>query len=209
MRRWLGVVLAVFFLALQAGAAEAHPNRYHVAEASADYWRAAKAHQLAHRLSARWKRKLAHLQRHGQARIALRVKSIVERRERIATDRHRRTMRAYHRLVRLARDGGSPQSNRRLGRAMAHKLYGWAGRQWSCLRTLYHGESGWQHGARNASSGAFGIPQSLPAGKLYAAGRAIHTAYVQLRWGLRYIAGRYGTPCGALGAWAARSPHWY
>jgi hypothetical protein len=211
-RALLASVLAVLCLAIPAGAAGAHPHRHHVAEASAEYWAAERSHQLGHRLSRSWKRKLERLRRYDRpsaARAAARVESIVKRRVRIAADRHRRTEGRYWRLVRLARKGGRPQDNRRLGRAMANERHGWTGRQWSCLRVLYIGESGWRHGARNASSGAFGIPQSLPARKLLAAGRAIRTAYVQLKWGLGYIAGRYGTPCGALGAWRSRSPHWY
>ncbi len=64
--------------------------------------------------------------------------------------------------------------------------------------------------AYNDSSGAYGIPQSLPASKMSSAGADYVTnAMTQIRWGLTYIVGRYDTPCGALGFWNAQSPHWY
>jgi hypothetical protein len=91
-------------------------------------------------------------------------------------------------------------------------LKGWVGAQWGCLRTLGFGESGWRHWAHNRS-GATGIPQALPGSKLYSAIRhgweRITQPVVQVRWFLTYVAGRYGTPCRALGAWYSRSPHWY
>ena len=82
--------------------------------------------------------------------------------------------------------------------------------QWSCLDNLWHGESGWNFKAENASSGAYGIPQSLPASKMATVGADYRTNPVtQITWGLQYIKSSYGTPCGAWGAWQSRSPHWY
>ncbi|UNZ20630.1 phage tail tape measure protein [Streptomyces sp. 891-h] len=56
--------------------------------------------------------------------------------------------------------GGNSNANQRLGRAMA-AAYGWTGYQWSALRALWQGESGWNHRALNRSSGAYGIPQCV------------------------------------------------
>ena len=109
---------------------------------------------------------------------------------------------------RCAYPGGTVTRNIRLGRCMAARApYRWRGAQWQCLRVLWHRESGWRHWARNPTSGAYGIVQALPASKLYAAGRAIHTARVQIRWGLRYVERRYGSPCAALRWHDARG--WY
>jgi hypothetical protein len=86
--------------------------------------------------------------------------------------------------------------------------YGWAPGQMSCLDPLWQRESGWNVDAENASSGAYGIPQSLPASKMASAGADWQTsAATQIRWGLTYISQVYGTPCGA---WA-HSQHdgWY
>lgn len=88
--------------------------------------------------------------------------------------------------------------------------YGWGQDQMSCLSTLWTGESNWNHLAMNASSGAYGIPQSLPGSKMASAGADWQTnPATQIKWGLGYISERYGSPCGALGAWQSRSPHWY
>lgn len=104
--------------------------------------------------------------------------------------------------------GGTVVRNLRLGRCMAARSpYRWVSVQWGCLRVLWHKESRWRHWARNPSSGAFGIVQSLPKSKLYSAGRAIHTARVQIRWGLRYVKRRYGSPCAALSF--HRRMNWY
>jgi hypothetical protein len=60
----------------------------------------------------------------------------------------------------------------------------------------------------NPSSGAYGIPQALPGGKMASAGGDWRTnPATQIRWGLSYIASTYGTPCGA---WAHSQSHgWY
>jgi len=50
----------------------------------------------------------------------------------------------------------------------------------------------------NTSSGAYGIPQALPGSKMASAGADWATnPATQITWGLGYITGRYGTPCGA------------
>lgn len=85
---------------------------------------------------------------------------------------------------------------------------GWGGDQFSCLDSLWQKESNWNHTAQNPSSGAYGIPQSLPGSKMASAGSDWRTnPATQITWGLNYIAGRYGTPCGA---WAhSQSHNWY
>lgn len=76
--------------------------------------------------------------------------------------------------------------------------YGWGGDQMSCLIRLWNQESGWRADAYNTSSGAYGIPQSLPASKMATAGPDWQTnARTQINWGLSYISRAYGSPCGA------------
>ncbi|MGL5818465.1 MAG: hypothetical protein ACRCYR_12935 [Phycicoccus sp.] len=88
--------------------------------------------------------------------------------------------------------------------------YGFGESQWPCLETLWIGESDWRWWAENPSSGAYGIPQSLPARKMATVGADNRTNPVtQIKWGLQYIKDAYGTPCDALDAWESRSPHWY
>jgi hypothetical protein len=90
-------------------------------------------------------------------------------------------------------------SNVALGQQLAGG-YGWgSGPQWTCLDALWTRESGWQTQVWNyGGSGAYGIPQALPAAKMAAAGADYMTdPATQIRWGLGYIAATYGTPCGA------------
>ena len=92
--------------------------------------------------------------------------------------------------------------------ASAIGAYGWGSAQYDCLVRLWNRESGWRADAYNASSGAYGIPQSLPGSKMAAAGADWRTnAATQVNWGLSYISARYGSPCGA---WAhSEAYNWY
>ena len=88
------------------------------------------------------------------------------------------------------------------------KDFGWDDSQFDCLDKLWTRESGWQWNATNPSSGAYGIPQSLPGGKMASAGQDWKTnAATQVKWGLGYIQQRYQSPCGA---WAhSEATGWY
>jgi resuscitation-promoting factor RpfB len=79
--------------------------------------------------------------------------------------------------------------------------------EFTCLVQLWNKESGWRTNAANPS-GAYGIPQALPGSKMASAGADWRTnPQTQIVWGLNYIGGRYGTPCGA---WAhSRATGWY
>lgn len=84
---------------------------------------------------------------------------------------------------------------------------GWGDDQFSCLVSLWNKESGWRVNAANPS-GAYGIPQALPGSKMASAGPDWqNNAATQISWGLGYISGRYGTPCGAWGH--SQSSGWY
>lgn len=89
-------------------------------------------------------------------------------------------------------------SNVQIGQQLAGG-YGWGtGAQWLCLVALWDRESGWSATATNPQSGAYGIPQALPPSKMPAAALPPESsAPSQITWGLSYIAGTYGTPCGA------------
>jgi hypothetical protein len=64
---------------------------------------------------------------------------------------------------------------------------------------LWERESNWNAYAQNKGSGAYGIPQALPGSKMASEGSDWATnAQTQIRWGVKYIAGRYKTPCTAL-----------
>ena len=76
--------------------------------------------------------------------------------------------------------------------------FGWSSSQFSCLQPLWALESGWNIYASNPGSGAYGIPQALPGSKMASAGPDWQgDAATQIRWGLSYIQGTYGSPCAA------------
>jgi len=80
--------------------------------------------------------------------------------------------------------------------------------QFPCLDKLWKKESGWNHRASNASSGAYGIPQALPGSKMASEGSDWKTSpATQIKWGLGYIEGRYNSPCSA---WShSQNTGWY
>ena len=85
---------------------------------------------------------------------------------------------------------------------------GWGQSEYDCLVALWNKESHWNVYAHNKSSGAYGIPQALPGSKMASAGADWATnPATQITWGLGYISGRYGTPCGAWGA--SQTKGWY
>lgn len=117
-------------------------------------------------------------------------------------------------------EGGTPEENQRLGQQMASER-GWTGGEWSCLLELWTRESSWDHTAINDAEGnndlngnsrldvgeqisetehdAYGIPQSLPGGKMATAGPDWRDSpRTQITWGLDYIGERYQTPCQAI-----------
>ena len=86
--------------------------------------------------------------------------------------------------------------------------YGWSEYDWQCLVKIINHESGWNPNAVNKSSGACGLFQSLPCSKMKSAGADYRTNYkTQVKWGLGYIKGRYGTPAKAWNFW--QKHHWY
>lgn len=90
-----------------------------------------------------------------------------------------------------------PDSNRGLGYRLMLQ-FGLAADQWQYLDALWQRESGWNHLAENPSSGAYGIPQSLPGSKMADVAPDWRTnPETQVTWGLAYIAARYGNPQGA------------
>ncbi len=86
--------------------------------------------------------------------------------------------------------------------------YGWNDAQYQCLEIMWTRESNWNYAAENPSSGAYGIPQSLPANKMASVASDWHdNAVTQITWGLGYIKERYGSPCQAWAWW--QQNNWY
>ncbi|MFN8167478.1 MAG: transglycosylase SLT domain-containing protein [Candidatus Nanopelagicales bacterium] len=104
---------------------------------------------------------------------------------------------------------GTKKYSKWFARTYMAKRYKWTSqRQWQCLVTMWNKESGWRHKAHNNGSGAHGIPQAVPGKKMASAGPNWRTnPRTQIKWGLKYIKGRYGTPCGAWSFW--QNHRWY
>ncbi|MCY0936849.1 transglycosylase SLT domain-containing protein [Streptomyces sp. H34-S4] len=80
--------------------------------------------------------------------------------------------------------------------------------QFAAFSNIVSRESGWNHTATNASSGAYGLVQALPASKMSSAGSDWKTnPATQIKWGLDYMNSRYGSPAAAWNFWQAN--HWY
>jgi heat shock protein HslJ len=89
--------------------------------------------------------------------------------------------------------------NRKIGCALLLDS-GFALAEMPCLDKLWSKESGWNHKARNSSSGAYGIPQALPGSKMGSVASDWRTnPATQIKWGLGYIKNVYGSPCNAWG----------
>jgi resuscitation-promoting factor RpfB len=105
----------------------------------------------------------------------------------------------------------APPPNPGTAQSIAYNMlssFGWSPQsQFGCLDNVWSRESGWRYNAENAS-GAYGIPQALPGSKMASAGSDwLTNPATQIRWGLGYIQGRYGTPCGAWAFWQGNG--WY
>ncbi len=150
-------------------------------------------HQAARARLARIREAKARASR-AEARAAARARAAVRA----------RAARTQSRAPRAEVPSGDPRS---IARALMGR-YGFSAEQFGCLDALWVKESGWNHRATNPSSGAYGIPQSLPATKMASAGSDWRTnPTTQIRWGLNYIKERYGSPCSA---WAhSQRTNWY
>ena len=109
-------------------------------------------------------------------------------------------------LMQLAQGGGQgpsgggnydPDASRweQVAAKMARNKYGWGADEFADIDSIISRESGWNPNAVNPSSGAYGIPQILPAAHPDSLGL---NPREQIRWLLNYIQGRYGSPSQAL-----------
>lgn len=104
------------------------------------------------------------------------------------------------------------EENKKVYQSYAHDLvinkYGWTEKDFDALVILWQKESGWNPKAKNKHSGAYGIPQALPGSKMKSAGADWKTNYkTQIKWGLKYIKKRYGSPSKAYGHFKKKG--WY
>lgn len=102
--------------------------------------------------------------------------------------------------------GTSPESAKAIASAMLSE-YGWSESEMPALEKLWTKESSWNYQAKNPSSGAAGIPQCLPTKGAKDKCRDSSVGgfpdfdtnpVSQIKWGLKYIKERYGSPSQAL-----------
>ena len=80
--------------------------------------------------------------------------------------------------------------NKKLAQDYASAGFGWRGREWECLKSLWTSESRFDNYAKNQrGSSAYGIAQLL--------GETDSRSEYQILRGLKYISHRYDTPCRA------------
>jgi hypothetical protein len=105
-----------------------------------------------------------------------------------------RRHRYHHRGPAWRRPRYHHRTPRQIARAMARRFH-WGPWQFRFLNRLWKHESSWDPRAANPYSGAYGIPQADPGFKMASAGPGWRwNARTQIRWGLRYIRERYGSP---------------
>ena len=139
----------------------------------------------------------------GPGAVAPAPSSALDRDRKASADRAARTQTRQDILSRVR---SKPQA---VARLLADDE-GWGEKEFTCLDSLWTRESGWRWDADNPTSDAYGIPQSLPGSKMASSGRDWRTnPLTQIKWGLKYISNRYGTPCSAWSHWQGKQPHWY
>ena len=126
---------------------------------------------------------------------------------RLTTTHAQRGVRLATLLTPAASTASTALTPRQIARQMLAS-FGWSQAQFPYLNWLWSRESGWNKYAENPYSGAYGIPQALPGAKMATAGPNWRSnARTQIRWGLRYIRGTYGSP---RRAWAHEvADGWY
>lgn len=138
------------------------------------------------------------LRAEARARAAARARARARAREAATRAAARVAASAQQHIVLMDKSYGADAEQETAASMLAR--YGWSQDQMGCLQALWGRESGWNAKAYNAGSGAYGIPQALPASKMASAGADWQTdATTQIKWGLGYIKGNYGSPCGAWG----------
>ena len=108
--------------------------------------------------------------------------------------------------------GGSNSSGKNPKPSGGHenwmRMAGFKPSEYGAINYIVNHESSWNPSATNPSSGAYGLPQSLPASKLASAGSDWRTNPItQLKWMRNYVNERYGGANGALSFW--KRNHWY
>ncbi len=104
----------------------------------------------------------------------------------------------------IANQGYTPGTTdvREIARQILTNKFSYGADQFSCFDWIIKRESGWNVHATNPSSGAYGLPQSLPGDKMASvADDWRDNPATQIIWGVSYMKSRYGSPCDAKAHW--------
>lgn len=88
-------------------------------------------------------------------------------------------------------------------RLAAAQNYGWKGPEWNALFQLVKNESGWNPGAQNPTSSAYGLFQFINSTWSNTGYQKSSDPRIQTQAGLKYISATYKTPSRALAFWNA------
>ena len=89
-----------------------------------------------------------------------------------------------------------------IARQILANKFSYGADQFACFSWIIERESGWNVHATNPSSGAYGLPQSLPGSKMASvAADWRDNPATQIIWGVSYMKSRYGSPCDAKAHW--------
>ncbi|MFE9169495.1 lytic transglycosylase domain-containing protein [Streptomyces kebangsaanensis] len=145
--------------------------------------------------------------RKAAAETAIAKKAEAEKAEKEAKERAEQQAAASRNAVRDA-SSFAVQSSYTVAQVQAMARSMVPASQFQCFSNIVNHESTWNYRAVNPSSGAYGLVQALPGSKMSSAGADWQTnPATQIKWGLSYMDGRYGSPCGAWAFWQAN--HWY
>ncbi|MEV0635283.1 transglycosylase SLT domain-containing protein [Streptomyces sp. NPDC050619] len=142
--------------------------------------------------------------RKAAAKIAIEKKELAEKAAQAAKERAEAEAKA-----KAARNSSFPvQSSYSIAQIQSMARQVVSSGQFQCFSNIVDHESSWNYRAVNASSGAYGLFQALPASKYTSAGSDWRTnPGTQIKWGLNYMNSRYGSPCEAWSFWQANN--WY
>ena len=104
----------------------------------------------------------------------------------------------------IANQGYTPGTTdvREIARQILMNKFSYGDDQYACFSWIISRESNWDVHAQNASSGAYGLPQSLPGSKMASVAPDWRdNPATQIIWGAQYMKSRYGSPCDAKSHW--------
>jgi hypothetical protein len=106
----------------------------------------------------------------------------------------------------IANQGYTPGTTdvHEIARQILENKFSYGDDQFTCFDWIISHESNWDVHAQNASSGAYGLPQSLPGSKMASvAADWRDNPATQIIWAVGYMKSRYDSPCGAKSYWEA------